>query len=70
MAKPEFAKRRQKTPLVLRINSEKGAYRVTQSFILVEDFSSSREQALVWFELSLLSSDFLEIRSELRHYYT
>lgn len=69
MAKPEFSKRRQKTPLVLRINSEKGAYRLTQSFILVEDFSSSREQALVWFELSLLSSDFLEIRSELRHYY-
>lgn len=69
MAKPEFAKRRQKTLLALRINSEKGAYRVTQSFILVEDFSFSREQALVWFELSLLSSDFLEIRSKLRHYY-
>jgi len=68
MVKPEFAERRQKTPLVLRINSEKDAYRVTQSFILVEDFSSSREQTLVWFELSLLSSNFLEIRSKLRHY--
>jgi len=41
---------------VIRINLEKGADRVTQSFIWLRYFPSSREQGFVWSELPLLSS--------------
>lgn len=58
MAKPTFVDRWQETSLVVRINLEKGADRVTQSFIWLRFFPSSREQVfIVWISPFLLKKN-------------